>query len=178
MRDQTREAIKAPTERTSEQRVGHLRHRAQHKPERYVRKINLGALTEHLGYLTRRAQIWIFQDFMRALAPLKIRPAQYSVLTVINANPGLRQIALAHALGIERARLVHLLDGLERRGFVKRSTSATDRRSHALYLTPTGRTAFAKIRAAALGHENSIAQKLGLKERKQLLQLLRRFASG
>jgi DNA-binding MarR family transcriptional regulator len=167
-----------PTERAAERRVGHARHRTQRKHEPDVRKIKLDGLTDHLGYLTRRAQIWIFQDFMRTLGPLKIRPAQYSVLTVINANPGLRQVALAHALGIERARLVHVLDGLERRGFVKRSTSATDRRSHALHLTPAGQVAFAKIKALAFEHENSMAQRLGPKERKQLLRLLRRFAWG
>ena len=50
--------------------------------------VDLDGLTEHLGYLMRRAQIWVFQDFIRTLAAVDIRPAQYSVLTVINANPG------------------------------------------------------------------------------------------
>src|SRR5437762_1367688 len=75
--------------------------------------VDLDGLTAHLGYLIRRAQIWIFQDFIRTLATADIRPAQYSVLTVIDANPGLTQMSLSKALGIERARLVHLLDGLE-----------------------------------------------------------------
>ena len=61
----------------------------------------------------RRFQIWIFQDFIRTLAAADIRPTQYSVLTVIGANPGLSQMAVAQRLGIERARLVHLLDSLE-----------------------------------------------------------------
>ena len=65
-------------------------------------EVGLGALADHLGYSVRRLQVWIFQDFVRALAPFDIRPAQYSVLIVIEANPGLSQTALAQRLGIER----------------------------------------------------------------------------
>ena len=32
--------------------------------------IDLGALNSHLGYFVRRAQIWIFQDFIRKLAEI------------------------------------------------------------------------------------------------------------
>ena len=75
---------------------------------------------------------------MRTLAAADIRPTLYSVLTVIGANPGLSQMAVAQRLGIERARLVHLLDSLEERKLVKRVRSKTDRRSHALHLTAQG----------------------------------------
>ena len=97
---------------------------------------DLDGLTAHLGYLIRRAQIWIFQDFIRTLATVNIRPAQYSVLTVIDANPGLTQMSLSKALGIERARLVHLLDGLEARRF--RGTPAVSKRSAFARLAPYG----------------------------------------
>jgi DNA-binding MarR family transcriptional regulator len=143
-----------------------------------ARKVDLGGLTDHLGYLMRRAQLWIFQDFARTVGAFDIRTAHYSVMTVIEANPGLTQMALARALGIERARLVHVLDLLEERRLVKRAASATDRRSHALYLTAEGKKAFARIRAAALQHEEQVAARLGRRERRQLLHLLLPFASG
>ena len=101
-------------------------------------EISLDALAGHAGYAVRRFQIWIFQDFIRTLAAVDIRPTQYSVMTVIGANPGLSQMAVAKRLGIERARLVHLLDSLEHRDLVSRVRSATDRRSHALHLTARG----------------------------------------
>ena len=53
--------------------------------------LDIGLLNEHLGYFIRRLQVWVFQDFIRTLAPVDIRPAQYSVLVVIAANPGLSQ---------------------------------------------------------------------------------------
>src|SRR5690348_16309234 len=70
---------------------------------------DLGALDGHLGYFIRRLQIWVFQDFIRTLAPLEISPAQFSVLSVIHANEGLSQAELGNTLAIERARLVRLL---------------------------------------------------------------------
>jgi len=140
--------------------------------------VDLGGLTKHLGYLMRRAQIWVFQDFIRTLATINIRPAQYSVLTVINANAGMTQMSLSKALGIERARLVHLLNELEARKFVDRRASKTDRRSHALHLTAKGRSALADIKSLAQEHEQHLADRVGRKNHQLLLRLLACFASG
>src|SRR2546422_918470 len=68
-------------------------------------EIGLDALAGHAGYAVRRFQIWIFQDFIRTLSAVDIRPTQYSVMTVIGANPGLSQMAVAKRLGFERAML-------------------------------------------------------------------------
>ena len=140
--------------------------------------VDLDGLTGHLGYLIRRAQIWVFQDFIRTLASVDIRPAQYSVLTVINANPGLTQMALSKALGIERARLVHLLNALESRKFVERRLSKSDHRSHALHLTAKGRSTLVAIKALAREHEQRLAERVGRKNHRVLLRLLACFASG
>jgi DNA-binding MarR family transcriptional regulator len=138
-------------------------------------EIGLDALAGHAGYAVRRFQIWIFQDFIRTLAAVDIRPTQYSVMTVIGANPGLSQMAVAKRLGIERARLVHLLDSLEHRDLVSRVRSTTDRRSHALYLTARGRTALAQFRRLAAEHERHVADKIGKENRERLLQILAAF---
>jgi len=138
-------------------------------------EIGLDALAGHAGYAVRRFQIWIFQDFIKTLAAVDIRPTQYSVMTVIGANPGLSQMAVAKRLGIERARLVHLLDSLEGRDFVSRIPSATDRRSHALHLTARGKAALAQFRRLAATHERHVAEKIGKENREQLLQILSRF---
>jgi DNA-binding MarR family transcriptional regulator len=134
--------------------------------------VDLGDLNQHLGYLLRRAQLWVFQHFHDTLAPLGIRTAQYSVLTVINANPGLSQMALAHALGIERARLVHVLDSLERRHLLERVPSTSDRRSHAMHLTAEGRAFLRKAKELVDAHERHMVRKFGAARHQQLLKLL------
>ncbi|MBI5320383.1 MarR family winged helix-turn-helix transcriptional regulator [Bradyrhizobium sp.] len=138
-------------------------------------EIGLDALAGHAGYAVRRFQLWIFQDFIRTLAAVDIKPTQYSVLTVIGANPGLSQMAVAKRLGIERARLVHLLDSLERRRLVKRVQSATDRRSHALHLTAQGQESLRKFKRLAAEHERHVSDKIGKENRERLLQILSCF---
>ena len=140
-----------------------------------AREIGLDALAGHAGYAVRRFQIWIFQDFIRTLEAVDIRPTQYSVMTVIGANPGLSQMAVAKRLGIERARVVHLLDSLEDRNLVSRVQSATDRRSHALHLTARGRSSLAQFKRLAAEHERHVAEKIGKENRERLLQILSAF---
>ena len=140
------------------------------------RPISLGVLEQHLGYLIRRFQVWIFQDFIRTLETIDVRPAQYSVLVVIGANPGLSQSDLADTLGIERARLVRLLDRLEKRGLTRRLPSPRDRRSHALQLTAEGQKLLKKAKALAATHEARLAEKLGPEPRTAMLEFLREFA--
>ena len=137
--------------------------------------VSLDALAGHAGYAVRRFQLWIFQDFVRTLAAVDIKPTQYSVMTVIGANPGLTQMAVAKRLGIERARLVHLLNSLERRKLLRRVPSATDRRSHALHLTAKGEDSLRKFRRLAAQHERHVAEKIGKENRERLLQILSCF---
>ena len=53
-------------------------------------RLKLGTLDGHLGYFLRRLQVSVFKDFMRTLAPMDVRPAQYSVL-LDEANPAGRR---------------------------------------------------------------------------------------
>jgi DNA-binding MarR family transcriptional regulator len=136
---------------------------------------NLGALKGHLGYFLRRAQVSVFQDFIRTLSSIDIRPAQYSVLIVIGANPGLSQADVAELLGIERARLVRLLDRLERRGVLRRQASPNDRRSHSLHLTPAGRGLLKRAKALAATHEARLLERLGPLHHKMMIDALHDF---
>jgi DNA-binding MarR family transcriptional regulator len=120
--------------------------------------LDIGVLNEHLGYFIRRLQVWVFQDFIRTLAPVDIRPAQYSVLVVIAANPGLSQSDLADRLGIERARLVRVLDKLD-----------------ALRLTREGQKLLKRATMLAAAHEAKLIEKLGPEQRKSMLELLKHF---
>jgi len=133
------------------------------------RAITLDALNEHLGYFVRRLQVWVFQDFIRTLAPLDISPAQYSVLVITGANRGLSQAELAATLGIERARLVRLLHRMEDRGLIQRLQSSADGRRHALQLTPRGRALLAQAKTLAARHERKLIETLGVERHEMLL---------
>ena len=136
---------------------------------------DLGGLEQMLGYVVRRAQLWMLQDLRRVLKSFDITPAQFSVMRIIAANPGLSQVRVAEALAIERARLVQMIDGLEAAGYVERMRSLTDRRSHALHLTPAGTELLERAQAAAEAHERNLAARIGPRDRDELLRILAPF---
>jgi DNA-binding MarR family transcriptional regulator len=138
-------------------------------------KVALGGLDQFTGYVVRRAQVWIFQDFKRALKDLDVTPAQFSVMKIVAANPGIAQARVAEALGIERARLVQMLDRLEMPGFIARTRSSTDRRSHALQLTAEGGRLLARLEERIAAHERNVVERLGAKGKSELLRLLGPF---
>ena len=138
-------------------------------------RLDFGELNEHVGYFLRRIQVAVFKNFIRTLAPMDVRPAQYSVLVLIASNPGRSQSAIGQALNIERARLARMLHELERRNWIERRAAPDDRRSHSLFLTATGEKALVRIRALAAKHEAYMVEVLGTKRHDILLDLLREF---
>lgn len=139
--------------------------------------VDLGPLPELIGYVLRRAQLVVFQDFFAAFAPFDIRPAQFAVLTVIERNPGMTQSQVAEALGIKRTNFVGLLDALETRGLAERR-EARDKRSYALYLTADGTALMRKLRPVLKAHESRMIAKVGEDGREALIALLHEIADG
>ena len=146
-----------------------------HERKGVERPIDLGGLNSHLGYFIRRAQVWVFQDFIRALKTLDVSPAQYSVLLIIAANPGLSQSELARTLAIQRARLVRMLHRLDKRGLTRRLQSSSDGRTHALRLTPKGQETLRRAEAMAAQHETRLIDKIGIEPYETMKRILRFF---
>lgn len=141
-------------------------------------RLDLGPLPGFVGYMLRRAQLLVFDDFIRTMAAIGLRPASFSVLAVIDANPGSTQSAVSEALGLQRTNLVAIIDSLEERGIAKRTPARTDRRSHALYLTPKGKRLLAKAMKLQAEHEQRILSKLGAGDPERLLTLLTRLVES
>src|SRR5580698_8599674 len=85
---------------------------------------DLAGLDDHVGYMLRRAQLAVFGDFIACQHGAVTRPGQFSILAVIDRNPGLSQSRVCAALGIKRANLVAVIDELETLGLVRRDASA------------------------------------------------------
>ncbi|WP_315742477.1 MULTISPECIES: MarR family winged helix-turn-helix transcriptional regulator [unclassified Bradyrhizobium] len=148
---------------------------AQQETGRTQAKIGLGELESHLGYFVRRVQHWIFRDVNATLADIDLDVIRYSILETIAANGGITQVAAAGALGIERARMVGLLDDLQRAGVIVRQRSELDRRAHALHLTPRGRVTLKKANALVAAHEKRVERRLGADNYRRALSALARF---
>ena len=57
--------------------------------------IDLDILPELLGYQLRRAQVRVFNSFLKRLEALDVSPGEFGLLVLVGANPGLNQNALA-----------------------------------------------------------------------------------
>jgi len=138
--------------------------------------IDYGPLDRRLGYVLRRAQMAVFRDFFSAFEAFDIRPAQYSILTVIECNPGLKQSEVSEALGIQRTNFVAMVDELQRRGLVRRDPAPNDRRSYALVLTEAGRRLMGELHEVAERHEQRIADAIGAETHRRMFATLWKIA--
>ena len=140
-----------------------------------ARVLNHGRLSGLLGYHLRLAHERVFREFAQVMRGSRMTAGRLGVLELIDANAGLSQSALARGVGLDRSSLVPVIDELEARGLVARS-QGSDRRSHELILTGTGRRFIGRLRQRVRLHEQRIASGLTPVERAQLIALLGRLA--
>lgn len=137
--------------------------------------IDFGHLPDLIGYQLRLAQIAIFKDFAATLGELDITPGLFGVLTIVEANPGLKQTELAKAAHLDRSTVVSVIDNLERRALVERRAAASDRRSNSLHLTADGKILLKKIKRMVAEHEQRIKSNLSDTEQATLIRLMRKI---
>lgn len=142
----------------------------------HVPNIDYGVLDNLVGYAIRRAQIRIYEDFVRSLAQWQITPPRFSALVIISRNPQLKLTELAHILGIARSGAVLLVDALEAMKLVARRPAAGDRRAYSLVLTPAGRRTLEAATQAVVAHDAHVSSVLSEAEQATLKSLLARLA--
>jgi DNA-binding MarR family transcriptional regulator len=132
-----------------------------------------------VGYNCRQAYLSIVPYFAKRMAKYDLRPADYSVITLINANPNITQKRLSQAINVSPPNLATLLDRLEERGLVMRQRNPNDKRSQTLVLTADGHSLCKKADKAVFELENDATSMLSDAERAELLRLLQKiFLSG
>lgn len=140
--------------------------------------IDLGFLSDAVGFYLRTAHEAAFRAFLRRVEDSNTPPWRMAILVLVDANPGLTQVALARATRRDTSSLTPALDDLCKRGLVTRIRQANDRRSYALKLTPAGKKAMRQLTASARAHERELDRLVGRKQRAQFVQTLKRLAAG
>lgn len=137
--------------------------------------LDLGALSELLGFHLRMAQVSMHRDFTATLAPLDLTQRQWAVLQLIAANPGVSQAELATTLDTDRATMMATIDRLDERGFLLRERSKADRRRSELRLTLRGRAMLNDAQRSIDKHENRFHSLFSDSELETLLAALGRI---
>jgi DNA-binding MarR family transcriptional regulator len=100
-----------------------------------------------VGYLLRQAQLSLRRAIDAALRGLGLTTPQFSVLSVLEAEPGLSGAELARASMLTAQTMNGILIALERAGHIVRNPDPRDRRALQVRLTDPGRALLDQARA-------------------------------
>jgi DNA-binding MarR family transcriptional regulator len=142
------------------------------------RPIDFAELPTYVGYQVRRTQAKIFSEFEAHLKEFDFTPGSFGVLTLIRANPGITQVMLAGAFGVDKSTMSPVIFRLEKRGLIRREILPSDRRCHALFLDEAGERIFLAAREKVRSFEENVAARLSKPEQRELARLLAKLQSG
>jgi DNA-binding MarR family transcriptional regulator len=146
--------------------------RAEEPP--FVEQVDTSFLETLLGYNARRAALAVIELFMVRMAVYRLRPVDFSVLSLIVHNPGITSRQLCTTLGILPPNLVNLVGTLEKRELIERKPHPRDGRATGLHPTPSAQKLMRQAERTAAELEQEVADRLTPGEQKTLLRLLRK----
>lgn len=132
-------------------------------------------LLELVGYNCKRAYIVINALFGKRMSKLDLRPVEFTILSILKANPNINQKRLSAAINVSPPNMAILLDKIEKRGLISRERNPLDRRSHTLVLSKEGLSLCNKAEKSVADLEDKATSMLSDKERQQLIGLLQKI---
>lgn len=144
-------------------------------PDTAVEQVDTSYLESLVGYNARRATLVIMDAFFHQMADYGLRPADFSVLSLITHNPGVTSRQLCTTLSIQPPNLVGMINQLEKRELITRRPHPSDGRAMGLHLTASGHKLMKRAELTASELESAATARLSAAERKQLMQLLRKI---
>ncbi len=124
---------------------------------------------------TIRTADMLFDRIGRLLRPLNVSAAGGLVLGLLRDHGPMSPSGLSERLIVTRATVTGVLDSLERRGFVRRSSNPSDRRGQIAEITPAGLDVLQELRTLIHGHEKGWAGALSDDELRTYIGFLHRL---
>ena len=167
-----------PNKRTPARGAGgkNTKSATRQKMTQELAEVDFGRLPGYIGYQLRQAQSAAFRDLSRNLRQTGVTPGEFSLLTMVKANPGINSITLTRIYQLDKATLSLSIKGLAKRGLLSSTRHANDRRYYALGLTSEGRALLQGMTRRIERHERAMDFVLKPGERALLLDLLQRIS--
>jgi DNA-binding MarR family transcriptional regulator len=127
------------------------------------------------GHLVRRCHQLHNTIFAQETPGFDITAPQFAALRALYEFPGIDQTTLSKVIAFDRATIGGLVDRLEAKGLVLRTTAEHDRRVRTLQLTAFGETTLAQLRPILERVTERMLDRLAPLEREQLFDLLERM---
>ncbi|MCW3835699.1 MarR family winged helix-turn-helix transcriptional regulator [Sphingomonas canadensis] len=135
----------------------------------------IGEIDSILGFHIRLAYGTVYRHFTETFTDLGLTQKQVSVLWLIDDHPDIAQADIGRRLQIDRATVMAIVNRLQKRGFVERGRSSSDKRRQTLHMTVLGHEALVNAREAILEHERWLKSRFSPAEVRDLIDKLRRI---
>lgn len=146
------------------------RHRSTSRP------LDHSSLLILLGYQVRRADVQLHQEFRERITNrFKLKPVEFSVLSLITANADVTGKELGEALAVAAPNLALIIASMIKRKLVHRHPNPNDGRSMFLTASPKGVELLTQVRSAVKEMEDAILADWKPRERDRLLRMLNRI---
>ncbi len=145
------------------------------EPRNRYASIELGEIQETIGFLLRAAWKDTSRQFNAFFREIDFTPALYTVMVLVDLNPGCGPGDLAKPMGITQNNLGPHIDELIERGYLKKATHPRDRRVKMLMLTESGKAELTKLRRRHKQYTRQIFDRLGKEDAAHLIRILSRF---
>ncbi len=126
-----------------------------------------------VGHLVKLAYIAMRRELDASVREAGLTTTQWQALGVLYHMPGLTHSELMEHLAIEPPSVTSLVNGMERKGWIRNEKCPDDARAKRLFLTPAGRRRIEKVRRATEPIERRMAAALSESQRESLKALLR-----
>lgn len=137
--------------------------------------LDLGGLETTFGFLLHAAWRDALRTFGDHFAGTGMTPLTYSLLLLLERNPGCAPGDLSEIMGVTSNNMTRLLDELIARDLVERTVDVTDRRARRLRLTPDGAAMIGELRERHERYEAEFNARVGADRIEQLCAILRQF---
>jgi MarR family transcriptional regulator, lower aerobic nicotinate degradation pathway regulator len=128
------------------------------------------------GHLIRRVQQISSALFAEECGSFDLTSVQYAALVAIRANPQVDATRLSALIAFDRSTLGDVLERLEAKGWVQRSSSPNDKRVKLLRLSRQGARLLERVEPAVRRVQERLLAPLAPNERAMMVQLLTRLA--
>nr|WP_172453250.1 MarR family transcriptional regulator [Xanthomonas arboricola] len=129
-----------------------------------VTTVDQARLLQLLGYRITRTELLVRRMFQDCVAAFDLKPVDFSLLMLVDGNPGINQRQIGDVLHVSAPNLAIVVARLVKRRLLRQVRGRQDRRMQHLSLTAAGVTLLSAAEAEVLRMEQQLSAVLGSSE--------------
>ncbi|MCC4585749.1 MarR family transcriptional regulator [Xanthomonas melonis] len=129
-----------------------------------ITEVDQARLLRLLGYRITRTELLVRRMFQECVAAFDLKPVDFSLLMLVDGNPGINQRQIGDVLHVSPPNLAIVVARLVKRRLLRQVRGRQDRRMQHLSLTAAGVALLTDAEAQVLRMERQLSAMLGSSE--------------